>query len=60
LSLFVGIIHEINQHLTGRGYEIDDLFFDLLGGFLGALAFNILSRINQRLSKESAERKSEI
>jgi glycopeptide antibiotics resistance protein len=57
LSLFVGIIHEIDQYLTGRGYEIDDLYFDLLGGFLGALVFNILFRINQRLSKKSVERK---
>ncbi|MFA6223179.1 MAG: VanZ family protein [Desulfomonilaceae bacterium] len=60
LSFVVGIIHEIDQHLTGRGYEVDDLFFDLLGGFLGALAFNLFTRINQRLSKESADRKSPI
>ena len=60
LSFFVGIIHEIDQHLTGRGYEVDDLFFDLLGGLLGALAFNLFTRMNQRLSKGSAERKSAI
>ena len=55
LSFLAGIIHEVDQYIIGRGYEVDDLFFDLLGGFLGAMVFYLLTRRSQQLPKEAVE-----
>ena len=58
LAFGVGVIHEINQYLVGRGYEIGDLVFDLIGGFLGATAWHVVVRIKSRLSKKTAQKNS--
>jgi VanZ family protein len=55
LTFLVGIIHEINQCFVGRGYEIGDLAFDLIGGFLGTIAWHVLIRIKSRLSNKASQ-----
>lgn len=56
LAFLVGVIHEVNQYVVGRGYEIDDLIFDLLGGFLGAVSWHILIAIKDGSSKTKRQK----
>lgn len=59
-TLLVGVIHEIDQYFVGRGYELEDLVFDFLGGLLGAMAWHLLILIKPRLSKKAARGKLEV
>ena len=56
-SLIASISIEVSQFITGRGYyEIQDMVFNTLGGFIGWILFAIIYNIGRRIVNRNMER----
>jgi VanZ family protein len=55
LAFLIGVTHEIDQYIVGRGYEIEDVLFDVIGGFFGAVAWSLLVVIKYKRTDEASK-----
>lgn len=57
ISLIVSLAIEMTQLITGRGYyEVQDVVFNVLGGFIGWVVFRVLSFVINIIAKRIMER----
>ena len=49
LSLIVSITIETTQLVIGRVFDIDDIFLNILGAFIGYLIYRFLSEVIKKL-----------